>query len=258
MRAIWTGSLSFGLINIPVRLFSGEEAASRPAFHLLDKKTKAGIRYARISRKSGQEVPYDDIVKGYEYQDGDFIILTEEDFNKANRQRRQTIEIKAFTDASEIDDRYYKKPYYLEPQKGAESAYALLRESLKESKKVAVAKYVLRNRDHLGAISTIGRALAMLEMRFQNELREPGSLNLPDEKATSKEQIKMALSLIEQLTKNFIPEDYHDEYTDELERVIDQKMKGRPIKAKGKASQPTKDQDIMAQLKKSLELTGAR
>lgn len=253
MRAIWTGSLSFGLINIPIRLYSGEESQAGIDLHQLDKKTLARIRYARISRKSGQEVPYDDIVKGYEYQDGDYIVLTDEDFKKANRRRQKTIDIKAFVDAKEIDQRYYVKPYYLEPQQGAESAYALLRESLKRSKKVAVAKYVLRNRDHLAAIAPVGQAVTMFELRFQNEIREPVGLNLPDAKATSKDQIDMALKLIEQLTKHFIPEDYHDEYTAELEAVIKQKAKGKPVKAKGKEKAPTGTQDLMASLKASLE-----
>lgn len=256
MRAIWTGSLSFGLINIPVRMYSGENAESVLDFHMLDKKTLSRIRYLKVSRKSGEEVPNDQIVKGYEYQDGDYIILTDEDFAKANRQRQKTIEIQAFSDSNEIDERYYKKPYYLEPQKGAESAYALLRESLKRSKKIAVAKYVLRNRDHLAAIKTVGRALIMFEMRFQNEIREPSGLNLPAEKATSKDQIKMALNLIEQLTKPFIPEDYHDTYSEELERVIKQKSKGKSVKAKGKEKTPSREQDIMAQLKASLEKVG--
>lgn len=257
MRAIWTGSLSFGLINVPVRLYSGENSESGLGFNLLDKKTMSRIRYLKVARKNGKEVPNDQIVKGYEYQDGDYIILTDADFAKANRQRQKTIDIQAFAESKEIDERFYKKPYYLEPEQGAESAYALLRESLSQSKKVAIAKYVLRNRDHLASIKPIGQALTMFELRFQGEVREPAGLNLPDKKAASKDQIKMALSLIEQLTKPFIAEDYHDTYTEELERLIKQKAKGKQIKTKGREKTPTREQDIMAQLKKSLEKAGA-
>lgn len=256
MRAIWTGSLSFGLINIPVRMYSASESKSGLSFHQLEKKTLARIRYARISRESGREVPYEDIVKGYEYQDGDYVVLTDEDFAKANRQRQKTIDIKAFTDSSEIDQRYYAKPYYLEPDKGAEPAYALLREALSRAKKVAVAKYVLRNRDHLASIAPIGRAITMFELRFSDEVRGLAGLNLPEASATSSEYIDMALKLIEQLTINFIPEDYRDEYTAELQDIINQKAKGKRPKAKGKPKQPTKSQDIMASLKKSLEAAG--
>jgi DNA end-binding protein Ku len=256
MRAIWSGSLSFGLINIPVRMYSAEKPESGIDFNLLDKKTLSRIRYARVSRKTGEEVPHDHIVKGYEYQDGDYIILTDEDFEKANRQRRKTIDIKAFIVADEIDERYFKKPYYLEPQEGAESAYALLRESLKRSNKVALAKFVLRNRDHLSAIGPVGQALTMFELRFMHELREPTGLNLPNAEAASEEQVKMALALIDQLTNHFIPEDYHDTYTEELRELIEQKAKGKKITTT-KEKPATKTHDIMDALKASLEKAGS-
>jgi DNA end-binding protein Ku len=234
-------------------MYSGEESQSGLEFNLLDKKTLSRIRYARISRQTGQEVAFNDIVKGYEYQDGDYIILTDEDFKKADRQRQKTIDIKAFIDSKEIDERYYEKPYYLEPQNGAESAYALLRESLERSKKVALAKYVLRNRDHLAAVKPLGRVMTMLELRFHNEIREPAGLNLPPEKSASNEQVEMALKLIDQLTKHFAPEDYHDTYTEELEKVIELKAKGKPVKVGGPEKRATKSQDIMDMLKASLE-----
>ncbi|HYF96901.1 MAG TPA: Ku protein, partial [Patescibacteria group bacterium] len=223
MRAIWTGSLSFGLINIPVKMYSGEERGSNLEFDMLDKKTMSRIRYARIGTKTGKEVSWNNIVKGYKCKDGDYIILTDEDFKKANRHRRQTIDIKAFVKSEEIDERFYEKPYYLEPQKGAENAYALLTESLHRSNKVAVAKFVLRNRDHLASVKAVGRALVLFELRFQSEVREFGGLSLPDKKAASDEQVKMALALVDQLTKHFIPEDYHDTYKEELEKLIDKK-----------------------------------
>ncbi|MBW3569190.1 Ku protein [Candidatus Parcubacteria bacterium] len=258
MRAVWTGSLSFGLINIPVKMYNGENPQSDLKFNLLDKKTHSKIRYARISRKTGEEVPYEDIVKGYEYQDGDYIILTDEDFKKANRQRQKTVDIKAFVDEEEIDKRYFKKPYYLEPEKGAENAYALLLESLRRAKKMAVAKYVLHNRDHIAAIGPIGRVVTLFELRFLKDVREPTRLNLPDQEAASDEQVKMALALIDQLSKHFIPEDYHDTYEDEMREIIEQKAKGRPVKAKGKEKAPTQTEDIMDMLKASLDKAGSK
>lgn len=257
MRSIWSGSLSFGLINIPVKMYSGQETQAGLNFRMLDKKTLSPIRYIRISGKDGKEVPYDNIVKGYQIQEGDYIILTDEDFQKASRQRQKTIDIQAFVDEAEIDDRFYEKPYYLEPQEGAESAYALLRESLSKSKKVAVAKYVLRNRDNLASIAPLGNALTMYELRFQNEIREPSALNLPSKEATTTEQVNMALTLIDHLTKHFVPEDYHDTYSDEIRDIIDKKSKGRPIRSRGRAKQPTSSDDIMAKLKASLEKAGS-
>lgn len=258
MRSIWTGSLSFGLINIPVRMYSGEESEAGPHFHLLDKRDLSLVRYSRVSKKSGKEVPYKDIVKGYEYEDGDYIVLTDEDFDKANQQRQKSIDIKAFIDVHEVDERFYKKPYYLEPQKGAEGAYALLRESLARSEKAAVAKYVLRNRDHLGLVRPVDRALAMIEMRFLQEVRQPSNLNLPNAKVASKDQISLALQLIDQLTRHFVPEDYKDEYANELKNIINKKAKGKPVRVHGAQKTPAATKDIMAMLKKSLEKAGKK
>jgi DNA end-binding protein Ku len=151
MRAIWSGALSFGLVNIPVKLYSAT-AGMGLDLTMLHKKDISPIRYARICRADGKEIPYEDIVKGYEYQKGDYVILTDEDFKKASVEKTKAIEIESFVKESEIDPIYFEKPYYLEPEKGAQKAYALLRESLKKSKKIGLAKFVLRNREHLAAI----------------------------------------------------------------------------------------------------------
>jgi DNA end-binding protein Ku len=257
MRAIWSGSLSFGLVNIPVKLYSAT-GENRLNLDMLHKKDLSPIRYARICRADGKEVPWEDIVKGYEYRTGDYVVLTDEDFKKANVEKTKAIEIEQFTKESEIDTIYFEKPYYLEPEKGAEKAYALLRESLKKSKKIGIAKFVLRNRERLAAIKPSGNVLVLEQMRFREEIRDPKELNLPDNKKASNKEIDMALALIQQLTEVFAPNKFKDTYIDELKQVIAAKAKGKPVKAKGRELKPTEVSDIMAMLKKSLEKEKAR
>jgi len=219
---------------------------------MLHKEDHSPIRYARICREDGEEVPYDDIVKGYEYRKGDYVVLTQEDFKKADAEKTKTIEIKQFVDEPEIDSRYYEKPYYLEPDKGAERAYALLRDALARSNKIALAKYAMRARDNMGAIKPIGNALVLNQMRFPADLRNPADLKFPEQKA-QKAELEMAMALIKQLDKPFIPEDWHDTYTEELEEVIEEKAKGHKPKAKGNKPRDTKVKDLMATLKASLD-----
>jgi DNA end-binding protein Ku len=251
MRAIWSGSIGFGLVNIPVKLFSASQPREGIDLDMLHKEDHSPIRYARICREDGEEIPYDEIVKGYEYKKGDYIVLSQEDLKKANVKEAKSINIKQFTDESEIDSRYYERPYYLEPEKGAERAYALLRDALEKSGKVALAKYAMRARDNMAAIKPIGNALVLNQMRFPADLRSPGELKFPTGKA-QKEEIEMALALIKQLDKPFIPEDWHDTYTEELEELIEEKAKGHKPKAKGKEPEDTKVKDLMATLKASL------
>lgn len=219
---------------------------------MLHKEDHSPIRYARICREDGEEIPYDEIVKGYEYKKGDYIVLTQEDLKKADVKEAKSINIKQFVDEEEIDSRYYERPYYLEPEKGAERAYALLRDALDKSGKVALAKYAMRARDNMAAIKPLGKALVLVQMRFPADLRNPTDLKFPEAKA-QKEEIEMALALIKQLDKPFIPEDWHDTYTEELEELIQQKAKGHKPKAHGKEPKDTKVKDLMATLKASLD-----
>lgn len=253
MRSIWTGSISFGLVNIPIKMYSGSESHDGLDLHMLHKEDHSPVRYARICRRDGKEIPYDEIVKGYEYQDGDYIELTKEDFKRADAKKTKSLEIKQFVEEKEIDSRYYDKPYYLEPAKGAERAYALLREALEQSDKVALVKYAMRARDNMGAVKPIGRALVLNQMRFPADLRDAGDLKLPDKDLASKEEIEMALALLKQQSKPFIPEDWHDTYTEELEEVIEEKAKGHKPKAHNKEPKETKVKDLMSTLKASLE-----
>jgi DNA end-binding protein Ku len=252
MRAIWTGALSFGLINIPIRLYSATATEERLSFDMLHKKDLSPIRYARVCRTDGKEIPYQDIVKGYEYKEGDYVVLTDEDFKKASPRKTKTIDILDFAKETEIDTIFYEKPYYLEPDKGAEKAYALLREALKKSKKVGVASFVLRNKEHLAVIKPYGRAILLNQLRFQEELRKPEGLNLPEASKARNKEIDMALALIDQLSEPFKPEEYKDTYKRELKKVIEAKAKGKKLKVKEKVPEPTDVVDLVAMLKASL------
>jgi len=254
MRPIWNGSVSFGLVSIPVRMYSGSNPRQGIDLDMLHKDDHSPIRYARICRKDGKEIAWDDIVKGYEYQDGQYVVLSEKEMDELDIKRTQTIDILQFVDEPDIDIRYFEKPYYLEVVKGGEKAYALLRTTLHKSKKIALAKFVMHGHEHVAVIKPVGRALVLNQMRWPSDLREPGELHLPTDTDLTQKEIDMALKLIEQETKPFIPEDLHDTYTDELEELIKEKVKGKkPSKAKSKKVPETSAKDLMGALKASLK-----
>ncbi len=252
MRAMWTGALSFGLVNIPVRMYSAAGDGDLK-FRYLRKGDLSPIRYLKVARADGKEVPFDQIVRGYEYQKGDFIVLTDEEFKKANVKRTKTINIAEFTDEGEIDLIYAERPYYLEPDKGAAKPYALLREALRRSKKVGVAEFVLRNKEHLGVIKPTGNVIVLEQLRYSDEIRKPVGLDVPDAKQADKRELDMALTLIDQLTEHFDPRDFKDDYRRELRGVIAKKAKGKKVETKGKEPEPTAVTDLMSTLRKSLE-----
>lgn len=251
MRTMWSGAVSFGLVNIPIKLYSASENTGID-FNMLHSKDLSPIRFARVCREDGKEVPWDEIVKGYEYRKGDYVVLTKEDFEKADPGRQDTIDILAFAEVSEVDPIYFEKPYYLEPDKGAAKVYALLARALQESGKVAIAKYVFRNREHIGCIRPQGNLLVLLQMRFAAEVRSPQELKVPEDVEISKAELKLANQLIDQLTKPFDPEEYKDTYQEELERIIEEKVQGLEPTA-AKAPKKAEVKDLMAALKASLE-----
>lgn len=253
MRAIWSGSLSFGLVNIPVRLYSAAESGAKIEFDLLHSKDMSPIRYARVCRKEGDEVPNEEIVKGYEYEDGEYVILSDEDFKKADVGLTKSIEIMDFTDESQIDEIYFEKPYYLEPDKGAAKAYSLLREALRKTGKVGIARFVIRNREHLGAVRPYGDVILLNQLRYDSEIRKPEGLKLPEAPQADAREMDLALALVEKLAGDFEPEKYRDLYTEELRQIIQQKAEGRVPVAKGEEPQPTAVIDLVEMLKKSLE-----
>lgn len=253
MKSIWKGSISFGLINIPVKLYSASRD-KEVSFVLLHKKDLSEIHYARICKAENKEVPWEEIVKGYEYKKGDFVILEGSDFEKAEVKRTQTIEIINFVKENEIDSVYYVKPYFLEPEKNSQNSYILLREALKKSKKVAIARYVLKNREHFAVIKPYGNTIILNELRYQTELLPSENLQIPSKFTAKPKEIDIAIQLIEQLTKSFNPKEYKDTYTDELKRIIKQREKGKPIHSKeGKKPTSPKVHDIMSLLQASLK-----
>ncbi|HEY7462350.1 MAG TPA: Ku protein [Gemmatimonadota bacterium] len=253
MRSLWNGHISFGLVTIPVKLKSAT-AGEELSFRFLRKSDLSPINYERIAEKDGQEVPWEDVVKGYEVEKGKYVVLTEEDFKRADVEATRTIDIVDFVDADQVDMMYFDKPYYLEPGKGGEKPYALLRDALAATGRVGIAKVVIRTRQHLAAIAPKGRALVLNVMRFQDELVDPAGLDLPGEAGVDKRELEMAKKLIENLAEPFDPARYTDDYREELLRVIHEKAAGREPRPAGKASSPQVI-DIMSALKASLERT---
>lgn len=251
MRAIWTGAISFGLINIPVKLFSAVESSSID-FDMLDKKDHSNIHFKRVNAETGKEVPYSNIVKGFKIG-GKYVVLDETDFESADVVKTKTIEIISFVDANEIDPMYYEQPYYLEPDKSGAKAYALLRDSLAASGKVGIGSFVLRNHEALVTLSPRKKAIVLNKIRFEEEIRDMSELNLPPASKSNKKEMMMADKLIGQLTEKFDISMYKDTYSSKLMQIIKQKAKGKKIVAPKMKIVHHKDQDLMNMLKASLE-----
>jgi DNA end-binding protein Ku len=251
MRPIWTGSISFGLINIPVRLFSAVQD-SRLDLDMLDSKDHSNIKFKRVNENTGKEVNYKDIVKGYLYND-DYVVLEKEDFESADAKKTKTIEIQHFVNEKEINSIYYEQPYYLEPEKSAAKAYAILREALATSGKVGITTFVLRNKEALAILKPYKNAIVLNRIRFQEEIRDLGDLQLPPVlKVKTKEQ-DMANKLIDQLTEKFDISQYKDTYTASLLKIIKEKANGKkPKLPKLKVVHSTNTKDLMSMLKASL------
>lgn len=251
MRAIWTGAIGFGLVNIPVKIYSATEE-SRIDFDMLDKNDHSNIKFQRVNEKTGKVVNWNDIVKGYKYED-DYIIMTDEDFEKAYPKKSKTVEILEFLKESEIQSIYFESPYYLEPDKSGERAYALLREALAKAKKVGLASFVLRNKEQLAVVKPMDKVLVLNRIRFHEEIRDFNKLDLPDKEEVKGGELDLAMSLIDQLTKKFDLSKYKDTYKEEIMKIIEAKAEGKDTKIKKLEVQPTKAKDLMAQLKASLE-----
>ena len=252
MKAIWNGSIAFGLINIPIRVCPASEDHALE-FHMLHKKDLSPVRFARICKDENNEIPYSEIVKGYEYEKGQFIVVDDADFKAASAKKTSSIDLQYFTEVDQIDPIYYEKPYFLEPEKKSGKAYRLLWESLLKSKKVAIGNFVFRNREHIGVIIALKEGLLLIQMRYHAEIRPFEELNLPKEKSTPQE-LKMALTLIDELTQPFTPEKHHDTYVEELMKVIETKAKGKKVPVKTKAAKPAHEaRDLMYLLQESMK-----
>lgn len=254
MRAIWSGAISFGLVNIPVKLYSAVTTQSLD-LDMLSKKDMSPIKYKRVSAASGEEVDYKDIVKGYEYSKGEYVIINEKDFEKASPEKYRTIDIVDFTSEKEIDAVYFDKPYYLEPDKGAGKAYTLLLKALQKSGKVGIARFMIRNRERIGVVKPLKDVVLLEQIRFASEIRSYEDLNLPKAQKLSPKEIEMAVKLIDQLTTKFDPETYKDTYIEELKKIIEAKAKGKEIKMPKMEKPSARVTDLMEVLKESLKAT---
>jgi DNA end-binding protein Ku len=259
-RAIWKGSISFGLVNIPIALYPATRREEFK-FRLLRKSDLSPVNYKRVAEKDGKEVPWDQIVKGYEYEKGKYVVLKDEDFERVDLEATQMVDIQDFVDLDEIDPIFFYKPYYLEPQKGGDKAYALLRDALEDSRKVGIAKVVIKTRQYLAGVKPEDGALVLELMHFADELADTGKLHLPKKVEVGKREMNMAKSLIDSMSSKWNPEKYRDDYREALMEVIEEKVEagGKEIEAKPKkVPKPTKVIDLVSVLQKSLKQTGAK
>jgi DNA end-binding protein Ku len=262
MRPIWTGTISFGLLNIPVSLMAGERRTDLQ-FRMLDSRDKSPVRYERVNAESGEEVPWKEIVKAFEYDKGNYVVLDEEDFKAAASEGKESVEISGFVNESEIDTRYFDKPYVLVPGKKAEKGYVLLRDTLADLGKVGIARVVVRTREYLCMVKPLDEALLLILLRFPQELVEMDEYHLPEGKPSDyrvqKAELAMARELIESMSTPWKPADYKDEYRDRLTKIIEKRMKqsGRKATVVESEHEPDEDEatnvvDFTALLKKSL------
>src|SRR5258706_11819734 len=252
MRAIWKGNISFALVSIPISLFSATRR-NELSFHHLHKKDMSPVSYKRFCDTEEVEVPWEDLTKGYEYEKGQYVEITDEDLDKADVELTKTIQMQEFVQEDEIDSVYFDKPYYLEPQKGGERAYALMRDALAHSKKVGIAKVVLKSREHLAAVKSVGNMLTLQTMRFAHEIVDAGSLNLPAKAEMSKKEMDLANTLIDSMSDKFDANKYKDDYYEKVLSIIQMKVAGvAPEAPVAKGPGPAKVVDLMEVLKQSL------
>jgi DNA end-binding protein Ku len=255
MRAIWKGNISFALVSIPISLFSATRR-NELSFHYLHKKDMSPVSYKRFCDTEGTEVPWEEITRGYEYEKERYVEITDEDLDKADVELTKTIQIQEFVQEDEIDPVYFDKPYYLEPQKGGERAYALMRDALAQSKKVGIAKVVLKSREHLAALKSVGNMLTLQTMRFAHEIVDAGSLNLPAKADISKKEMDLANTLIDSMSDKFDANKYKDDYYEKVLSIIQMKVAGvTPQVPVTKGPGPAKIVDLMEVLKQSLTET---
>lgn len=256
MRPIWKGTISFSLINIPIVLYPASRREDI-GFHMLRASDLSPINYKRVAENDGREVPWNEIVKGYEYEPGKHVILNKEDFERVDIESTQTIEITDFVKIQEIDPIYYDTPYYLVPQKGGGKAYALLRDALTRTSRVGIAKVVIKTRQHLAAVKPRGNVLVLELMHFADELVSTNDLNIPSEKGVGAKELDLATDLINRMTDKWHPEKYRDDYREALMELIHKKVEqgGKTPAAHGKKRHPTNVVDLASVLQESLAQT---
>ncbi|HEY5367894.1 MAG TPA: Ku protein [Hanamia sp.] len=252
MRPIWTGAIGFGLVNIPVKMYSATETSNLD-LDMLDKKDHAHIKYMRVNENTGKEVDWENIVKGYKYND-DYVVLDDKDFEVASAKKTKTIEISDFVKEEEISSLYYETPYYLEPDKSGTRPYKLLLDALKKTKKVGVSTFVMRNKEALAILRPDKNVIVLNKIKFEQEIRNPEELALPKNTEVKPAELKMAITLIDQLTGKFDISKYKDTYNGELLKLIKAKASGKKIKTSQLKVFHNKTKDLMEQLKASLDV----
>jgi DNA end-binding protein Ku len=254
-RALWKGSLAFGLVNIPVELHTAVRD-SRPRFRMLHAEDKSPVKFERVCQRDGKPVAWEELVKGYEYEKGRFVVLTKEDFRSAALEKTRTVDIRSFVKPAEIDDRFFETSYYLTPVKGGERAYALLREAVRETGLVGIATIVLRDAQHLAALEVIGDAMVLTLMRYAEELVAIDNFSFPRTEIR-KPELQMARTLVEQLADTWDPSQYTDEYRANLMKIIKAKLKGKePKLTEHVEPRQAEVVDLMERLRQSLQGSG--
>ncbi len=252
MRSIWNGTLGFGLVNIPVKIYSATEPR-KVDLDMLDKRDYSRIRYKKVNSNTGEEVDWDDIVKGYRLEGGEYVILNDEDFEKVSVKKSKIIEIEEFVDKDEVADVLFKKPYFLEPQEGGQKSYALLKKALKDSNRVGVATFVMRQKEHLCLVETYENSIILQLIRFAQEVRSTEDLNLPEDVEIKEKEVDLAKNLIDQYATEFKLEKYSDVYNEKLLELIEAKAAGETPKAREEEVTTAETEDLMEQLRASLE-----
>ena len=259
MRAIWKGHISFGLVNVPVSLYPAETRTDLQ-FHMVDSRDFARVRYERVNAETGEEVPWDQIVKGYEYNDGNYVVFGKDELEKVAPEATKSVEIEAFVNLDDIDPLFFDKPYYLEPGPKGEKGYVLLRDAMRESGKAGIARVVIRTRAYLAAMTPRGDAIVLNLLRFKQEIRPIDELDLPGNAAdvgVTKQETKMARTLIDSMERDWDPSEYHDEYREALMGWIEKKIQSGDIKQGPEAAdldeQIPPPINMMEALKKSVE-----
>jgi DNA end-binding protein Ku len=261
-RPIWSGTLSFGLLNVPVSLMTGERSVDLH-FRMLDSRSNTPVRYERVNAETGEEVPWKEIVKAFEYAKGSYVVLDPEDIKSASSEGREVVDVKAFVAADSIGPEYFEKPYFLVPGKKAEKGYVLLRETLKRTERIGIARVVIRTREYLAAVMPRGDALMLMLLRYPQELVDAGDYRIPEGKASdyriTDKEISMAEQLIESMSDEWTPADYRDEFRDRLRKVIEKRMKSKGVvqpATEDEAAEPenaaTNVVDFMSLLQQSL------
>jgi DNA end-binding protein Ku len=263
-RSLWKGAISFGLVNVPVELHSAKKRAAELDMTMLDKRDLAPVGYQRVNKATGKEVAWGDVVKGYEYKDDKYVVLSDEDFRRANPEASRTVDILAFVELADIEPQYFETPYYLKPEKRGEKAYALLRETLQKAGKAGVASVVIRTKQYLAALVAQDDLLVLNTLRYAEELKAPSELEVPKAKVTPKE-LDMALRLVDDMADKWQPAKYKDTYRDDLLKRIKEKVKAGQTEEltepEKDAARPAKGADVidlMALLKKSVEKKPAK